>query len=109
MFATDEQIAKSAFRSFRIGSKLARGEVEESASQIDWGEQSSGGHLLVDGEVRGHVFVGRRGTVVILAALGGLYHDDPGAFERLLEPHLWRLSRHDPDGGTVASRSLEAP
>lgn len=103
LFARDEQTSKSAYRSFVLGSKIAKGQIEKVESVIDWGEQTANGHLMVDGKIRGHVYVGRRGTVTVMIALGGLYRDDPGDFERSLEPHLWALTKYDPLGRKVAS------
>ncbi len=91
-----EAEAKSAYRSFVIGARVARGELVEVTPTLDWPDDVAVFKSVVDGRQVGNVYVARRGTVAVMVAVGGLHDETSTYFEQTLEPALWALTRYDP-------------
>ena len=64
--------------------------------QFSWGDASEWSDFQVDGVVVGHVFIGRKGSRVMLMMLVGVYFETPEVIEAFVGPTLANLENYVP-------------
>ncbi len=109
MILRDVENARHAYRSMLFGARRGADELAAEETTLDWAEESETDRMLVDGRQIGNLYVGRRGRIVVMVAIGGVYSSDSALFEAQIEPDLWRLTAYDPEAGPRPTDTARRP